>query len=92
MRLRMDAWQPLLDLNRIDHGLLLPMIVAGEPPASLHGSNTHSHQVWPVTRAEVSSEHTTRLAVTVSRIGSFSLDPPDSAAQFSALASCSACC
>ena len=30
--------------------------------------NTHSHQVLPLTRAEVSSEHTTGLAVTVSRI------------------------
>jgi uncharacterized protein len=27
MRLRMDAWQPLLDLNRIDHGLLLPILL-----------------------------------------------------------------
>ena len=30
--------------------------------------NTHSHQVLPLTRAEVSSEHTTGLAVTVARI------------------------
>jgi uncharacterized protein len=27
MRLRMDAWQPLLDLNRVDHGLLLPILL-----------------------------------------------------------------
>jgi Uncharacterised protein family (UPF0149) len=27
MRLRMDAWQPLLDLNRIDRGLLLPILL-----------------------------------------------------------------
>ena len=31
-------------------------------------TNTHSHHVFPVTRAEVSSEQTTGLAVTVSRI------------------------
>ncbi len=31
-------------------------------------TNTHSHQFLPITRAEVSSEHTTLLAVTVSRI------------------------
>ena len=31
-------------------------------------TNTHSHQVLPLTRAEVSSEQTTGLAVTVSRI------------------------
>ena len=30
--------------------------------------NTHSHQVLPLTRAEVSSEHTTGLAITVARI------------------------
>ena len=27
MRLRFDKWQPLLDLNRIDHGLLLPILL-----------------------------------------------------------------
>ena len=27
MRLRFDAWQPLLDLNRIEHGLLLPILL-----------------------------------------------------------------
>jgi uncharacterized protein len=27
MRLRLDAWRPLLDLNRIDHGLLLPILL-----------------------------------------------------------------
>jgi len=27
MRLRMDAWRPLLDLNRIDHGLMLPILL-----------------------------------------------------------------
>ena len=27
MRLRSDAWQPLLDLGRIDHGLLLPILL-----------------------------------------------------------------
>ena len=27
MRLRLDAWQPLLDLNRVDHGLLLPILL-----------------------------------------------------------------
>ncbi len=31
-------------------------------------TNTHSHQVLPLTRADVSSEQTTSLAVTVSRI------------------------
>ena len=31
-------------------------------------TNTHSHQFLPLTRAEVSSEQTTGLAVTVSRI------------------------
>src|SRR5437588_10355304 len=31
-------------------------------------TNTHSHQVLPLTRAEVSSQQTTVLAVTVSRI------------------------
>src|SRR5208283_5266355 len=31
-------------------------------------TKTHSHQVLPVTRAEVSSEQTTGLAVTVSRM------------------------
>ena len=31
-------------------------------------TNTHSHQVLPLTRAEVSSEQTPGLAVTVSRI------------------------
>ena len=31
-------------------------------------TNTHSHRVLPLTRAEVSSEQTTGLAVTVSRI------------------------
>ena len=30
--------------------------------------NTHSHQFLPLTRAEVSSEHTTGLASTVARI------------------------
>jgi uncharacterized protein len=27
MRLRMDAWRPLLDLNRVDHGLMLPILL-----------------------------------------------------------------
>ena len=27
MRLRFDEWQPLLDLSRIDHGLLLPILL-----------------------------------------------------------------
>ena len=27
MRLRIGAWQPLLDLNRIDHGLLQPILL-----------------------------------------------------------------
>lgn len=27
MRLRFDEWRPLLDLNRIDHGLLLPILL-----------------------------------------------------------------
>ena len=27
MRLRFDKWQPLLDPNRIDHGLLLPILL-----------------------------------------------------------------
>ncbi|MDQ2765023.1 MAG: UPF0149 family protein [Pseudomonadota bacterium] len=27
MRLRFDAWRPLLDLNRIDHGLMLPILL-----------------------------------------------------------------
>jgi uncharacterized protein len=27
MRLRFDAWRPLLDLSRIDHGLLLPILL-----------------------------------------------------------------
>jgi hypothetical protein len=31
-------------------------------------TKTHSHQVFPLTRAEVSSEQTTGLAVTVSRM------------------------
>jgi hypothetical protein len=26
MRLRMDAWRPLLDLNRVDHGLMLRIL------------------------------------------------------------------
>jgi uncharacterized protein len=26
-RLRMDAWRPLLDLNRVDHGLMLPILL-----------------------------------------------------------------
>jgi hypothetical protein len=26
MRLRLDAWRPLLDLNRVDHGLLMPIL------------------------------------------------------------------
>ena len=29
MRFRMDAWQPLLDLNRVDHGLPLPILLYG---------------------------------------------------------------
>jgi uncharacterized protein len=36
MKLRTEAWRPLLDLGRIDHGLLLPILVhctddAGRP-------------------------------------------------------------
>jgi len=27
MRLRLDAWRPLLDLNRIEHGQLLPILL-----------------------------------------------------------------
>jgi uncharacterized protein len=27
MRLRFEAWQPLRDLNRIEHGLLLPILL-----------------------------------------------------------------
>jgi hypothetical protein len=27
MRLRMDAWRPLLDLNRVDHRLMLPTLL-----------------------------------------------------------------
>ena len=27
MRLRFDEWRPLLDLSRIDHGLLLPILL-----------------------------------------------------------------
>jgi uncharacterized protein len=27
MRLRLAAWRPLLDLNRVDHGLLLPILL-----------------------------------------------------------------
>jgi len=27
MRLRMDAWRPLLDQNRVDHGLMLPILL-----------------------------------------------------------------
>ena len=27
MRLRFEAWRPLLDLNRIEHGLLLPILL-----------------------------------------------------------------
>jgi uncharacterized protein len=27
MRLRLHAWEPLLDLNRVDHGLLLPILL-----------------------------------------------------------------
>jgi uncharacterized protein len=27
MRLRLQAWQPLLDLSRIDHGLILPILL-----------------------------------------------------------------
>jgi uncharacterized protein len=27
MRLRFDAWRPMLDLNRIEHGLLLPILL-----------------------------------------------------------------
>jgi uncharacterized protein len=27
MQLRMDAWRPLLDLNRVDHGLMLPILL-----------------------------------------------------------------
>ena len=27
MRLRFDDWRPLLDLSRIDHGLLLPILL-----------------------------------------------------------------
>jgi uncharacterized protein len=34
MRLRMDAWRPLLDLNRVDHGLLLPILLYCVDPAS----------------------------------------------------------
>lgn len=33
MRLRFDDWGPLLDLNRIGHGLLLP--ICSTPPTSL---------------------------------------------------------
>jgi uncharacterized protein len=27
MRLRMNAWRALLDLNRVDHGLMLPILL-----------------------------------------------------------------
>jgi uncharacterized protein len=27
MRLRMDAWERLLDLSRVDHGLMLPILL-----------------------------------------------------------------
>ncbi len=32
MRLRFDDWRPLLDLNRIDHGLLLPILLYTTDP------------------------------------------------------------
>jgi len=44
MRLRMDAWQPLLDLNCVNHGLMLPILLycvdpSGRPMGNgaLHG-------------------------------------------------------
>jgi uncharacterized protein len=33
MRLRMDAWEPLLDLNRVDHGLMLPILLYCADPS-----------------------------------------------------------
>jgi uncharacterized protein len=32
MRLRFDAWRPLLDLKRVDHGLLLPILLCFTDP------------------------------------------------------------
>ena len=42
MHLRFDVWQPLLDLSRIDHGLLLPILLyctdaLGRPDARAAG-------------------------------------------------------
>lgn len=36
MRLRLDAWRPLLDLNRIEHGLLLPILLYCVDPLGRH--------------------------------------------------------
>ena len=33
MRLRFDAWRPLLDLGRIDHGLMLPILLYCSDPS-----------------------------------------------------------
>ncbi len=33
MRLRFDAWRPLLDLDRIEHGLMLPILLYCIDPA-----------------------------------------------------------
>ena len=33
MRLRLDAWQPLLDLNHVEHGLLLPILLYCTDPS-----------------------------------------------------------
>jgi uncharacterized protein len=35
MRLRQDAWGPLLDLSRVDHGLLLPILLYCTDPFGL---------------------------------------------------------
>ena len=64
MRLRSDAWRPLLDLNNIDHGLLLPILLyctdpLGQPmlgppregPETEEFLRTAYHDIPPVIRA-----------------------------------------
>jgi uncharacterized protein len=74
MRLRMDAWQPLLDLNRVDHGLLLPILLycidpSGQPMLGPPGARGRKRKSSFARRIRTSRSSSRRSATSSCRKG-----------------------